>query len=156
MKNLTFLTFMFVSSYACANGMEYECPHDIVVVQEHQGAAASQFEVSNTNGRHELISGYVGYYTSDTKKGDKSSLIYRVAGISADEVNESHSLSAQRYLIDKEFFGERKARFFCIYEDTSVTLSVLIPLNVKECVMSVKEKDPALSQAGFVKFECVK
>lgn len=154
-KNL-FLILFLIPIGVCADEIEYSCPKSIVVNQQLKEVGGTQFEGGDTSGSHSLKSGYVGYDNTRNHVDGRSSLIYKTIGVSADEINDDESVYLEKYTIDKEFFNEKKVRFYCVYEDTSVTLSITVPVDSKQCTLSIEERDPSLSKDASVNFSCLK
>lgn len=154
-KNLFPILFLLPMNIY-AEEIKYSCPKSIVVNQQLKEVVGNQFEVGDTSGSHGLKSGYVGYNNARNNVDRKASLIYKTIGVSADERSEDESVYTEKYTIDKAFFSENKVRFYCVYEDTSVTLSIVVPPDSKQCTLSIEERDPSINKDTTVKFSCFK
>lgn len=148
---LFFFAASFFSYSAASNTLTFECPATISVKQELTDTTAV-FSADPSSGLHDLVDSDV-VYKSDRLFG-KASLIFNSVGVRADEEIEDGSVYKEIFIIDPEYYSDKKFRFFCIYRDTAVTLSVPIDPNYKECTVTTKDEAPSTRKLKTIKMEC--
>jgi hypothetical protein len=153
-KVASFFVLTVASLLVCAEAVIIECPASISAAQNIVGDEIKNFTVNPSSGLHDILGGELRKYHDEPS--EKASIIFNSSGLRADEEVEEGRIYKERYTIDFDFFSKNKYKFYCMYHDTAVTLSVPMNPNYKECTVITIESDPANNKPKQVKMECLK